>query len=58
MPSRYNLSENSMFFVWLDGSYNNQEKIDFVLQIIAVSPEGDESEPYNLKIQQAGGKSN
>jgi len=47
-----------MFFVWLDGSYNVQEKIDFVLQIIAVSPEGDESEPYNLKIQHAGGKSN
>lgn len=47
-----------MFFVWLDGSYNDQEKIDFVLQIIAVSPEGDESEPYNLKIQHAGGKSN
>jgi hypothetical protein len=58
MPSRYNPSENSMFFVWLDGSYNNQEKIDFVLQIIAVSPEGDESEPYNLKIRHAGGKSN
>lgn len=57
-PSRYNINENSMSFVWLDGSYNNQEQIDFVLQIIAVSPEGGESEPYHLKIQHAGGKTN
>ena len=58
MPSRYNPSENSMSFIWLDGSHNNQEEIDFVLQLIAVSPEGLESEPYNLKIKHAGGKSN
>ena len=58
MPSRYYPSGNSMSFIWLDGSYDNQESIDFVLQIIAVSPEGGESEPYNLKIYHAGGKSN
>ena len=58
MPSRYYPSGNSLSFVWLDGSYNEQESIDFVLEIIAISPEGGKSKPYKLRIKHAGGKSN
>jgi hypothetical protein len=58
MPSRYYSSGNSITFFWLDGSYNDQESINFVLEIIAVSPEGDQSKPYKLRINHAGGKSN
>lgn len=56
MPTTYSRIDNTMFFVWLDGSKNNQETIDFTLEIVAISPEGLESEPFYLKVFHPGGK--
>lgn len=58
MPRRDNFEENALYFTWYDGGTKIREKIDLVLQIIAVSPAGEESEPYLLSIQHSGGKLN
>ncbi|MCG7561494.1 hypothetical protein [Pseudoalteromonas sp. McH1-42] len=58
MPRHHNFDENSLYIRWYDGGDKVKEKIDFVLQIIAVSPEGKESEPYLLAIQHPGDQSN
>ena len=57
MPSHFG-QDNTMFFVWLDGSKNYQEPIDFTLEIIAVFANENESQPYYLDVVHAGGKSN
>tara|TARA_R110002060_G_scaffold77663_1_gene89413 strand:+ start:419 stop:907 length:489 start_codon:yes stop_codon:yes gene_type:complete len=57
MPSTFTSIDNSMFFVWLDGGDNTQSPIDFTLEIVAISPEGLESEPFYLQISDSGGKS-
>ena len=57
MPTHFG-EGNSMFFVWLDGSNNYQEPINFTLEIVAVFDNDRESKPYYLEVVHAGGKSN
>ncbi|WP_027858473.1 hypothetical protein [Marinobacterium jannaschii] len=43
-------------FIWLDGYSVEQEPIDIVIRIVAVSKDGGESEPQFLKVSHPGVK--
>ena len=53
-PSKFVDDNSSFTFVWLDGSSNEQEPIDFTVSIVAVNMAGERSEPQYLKVRHPG----
>ena len=53
-PSKFVDDNSSFTFVWLDGSSNEQELIDFTVSIVAVNGAGERSEPQYLKVRHPG----
>lgn len=48
---------SEMYFVWFDLGETQGKEMDFTLEIIAVSPSGKESEPFQLVVHEALRKS-
>lgn len=44
---------SEMYFVWFDLGETQGKEMDFTLEIIAVSPSGEESEPFQLVVHEA-----
>jgi hypothetical protein len=57
MPSDSTTQNDTIQFIWLDGSKNYQEPIDFKIEVMAVSIKGVQSEPYILHVTHPGGSS-
>lgn len=53
IASALNRSENEFVFVWYDLGETHNKEMKFTLEITAVSYFGNESEPFQLLIQQA-----
>ena len=53
IASALNRSENEFVFVWYDLGETHNQEMKFTLEITAVSYFGNESEPFQLLIQQA-----
>lgn len=44
-----------LFLAWLDGATDDQEGLDFTLEVVAVDGAGNESAPQSVRVQDGGG---
>jgi MYXO-CTERM domain-containing protein len=49
-PTRFYVQDGTIWFSWDDGETDDQESIDFTLQVVAIDLAGNESAPQTIRV--------